>query len=50
MNVELVAIENQEPLSTDQAEDPSRQQTAEITPLALESFKLVGGGTGIVVF
>jgi hypothetical protein len=50
MNVETLAIEDQEPLSADQAEDASRQQTAEITPLALESFKLIGGGSGIVVF
>ena len=50
MNVELVATEDQEPLFTEQAEDELRQQTAEITPLAVESLKLIGGGGGIVVF
>jgi hypothetical protein len=50
MNVEPVAIEDQKPLSPEQAEDTLRQQTAEITPLALESFKFIGGGSGVVVF
>ena len=50
VNVEPLAIEDQEPLSAEQTEDPSHQQTAEITPLPPESFKLIGGGSGIVVF
>ena len=49
MNVEPVAIEDQELLSTEQAEDALGQQTAEITPLALDSFKFIGGGSGIAV-
>ncbi len=49
MNVETLAIKDQELLSRDEADDLTRQQTAEITPLAPESYRLVGGGDGIVV-
>jgi hypothetical protein len=50
VNVEPLAIEDQEPLCAEPCEDRSPQPTAEITLLAPESFKLVGGGSGIVVF
>jgi hypothetical protein len=49
MNIENLAIENQETLSSEQSEDAVSQQTAEIRPLALESFKLVGGGSSVVL-
>ena len=49
MNVETFAIEDQELPSAEQAEDASSQQAAEITPLALDCFKLIGGGSSIVV-
>lgn len=49
MDIESLAIENQEILSSEEAEDSAPQQTAEITPLPLESFKLVGGGSSIVL-
>ena len=50
MNLETLAIESDEMLATRQSEDCTSEQTPEITPLALESFKLVGGGAGIVLF
>ena len=49
MNVETLAIEDQELLSSDKPDDLARRQTAEITPLPPESFSLVGGGSSIVV-
>jgi hypothetical protein len=48
MNVENLAIESEE-LTTHQAADSASEQTSEITPLALESFRLVGGGSIIVL-
>jgi len=45
MNLETLAIESDEMLATHQPEDCALGQTPEITPLALESFKLVGGGS-----
>ena len=48
MNIESLALENQEVPSKEQTGD-SAQQTAEITPLPPESFKLVGGGSSIVL-
>jgi hypothetical protein len=49
MNIENLAIENQQTLSGDQAENSTSQQTTEIRPLPLESFKLVGGGSSVVL-
>jgi hypothetical protein len=49
MNLETFAIESDEMLATHQAADPAWGQAPEITPLALESFKLVGGGTAILL-
>ena len=46
MNIEKLAIENQEVPSNEQDEG-SPLQTAEITPLPPESYHLVGGGDGI---
>jgi hypothetical protein len=48
MNVENLAIESEE-LTTHQAADSASEQTSEITPLALESFRFVGGGSIIVL-
>jgi hypothetical protein len=50
MTQETLAIEQQEELPSPQAANPAPQQTAEITTLTFDSFKLVGGGSGIVVF
>jgi len=47
MNNETLAIT--ELLFSDEADDLTRQQTAEITTLPPECFSLVGGGEGIVV-
>ena len=44
MNVETLAIESEELLTAHQA-DSASEQTPEITTLALESFKFVGGGS-----
>jgi len=48
MNVENLAIESEE-LTTHQAADSASEQTSEITPLAVESFRFVGGGSIIVL-
>ena len=49
MDVGKLAIESPETLSGEKPKTLTPQQSAEITPLPLDSFKLIGGGTGIVV-
>jgi hypothetical protein len=49
MNFKTLAIETRELPSTEETENLTCQETAEIAPLPLESFRLVGGGEGIVV-
>lgn len=49
MNLETLAIESEEMLTTHQAADSASDQTPEITPMALECFKLVGGGSSIIL-
>jgi len=48
MNVETLAIESEELLTAHQA-DSASEQTPEITTLALESFKFVGGGSVVLL-
>jgi hypothetical protein len=49
MNLETLAIESQELATTHQAADCALEQDSEITPIAMECFKLVGGGSSIVL-
>ena len=49
MNLETLAIESEELLTTHQAADFASEQAAEITPLPMESFKLIGGGSSIIL-
>ena len=49
MNVESLAIENEEIPSSEHEKDSAAQQAAGITPLPPESFKLVGGGSSIIL-
>ncbi len=50
MNLETLAIESIEMLNEHPSADCASEQTPEITPLALESFKFVGGGEAIVLY
>jgi hypothetical protein len=47
MNVESLAIERQETLQSQLELAP--EQTPEILPLAFETFRLIGGGSSVVV-
>jgi hypothetical protein len=49
MNLETLAIESDEMLTAQRGADSASEQALEITPLSLESFKLVGGGSSVVV-
>jgi len=49
MNVESLAIEHEETLSTQPAVELASEQTLEIRPLAFETFRLIGGGSSAVV-
>jgi hypothetical protein len=49
MNLESLAIESQQTLGTQPAVEPTPEQEFEITPLAFESFRLIGGGSSVVV-
>ena len=49
MNIESLVIETQEVPSSEQAENSASQQTPGITPLPPESYKLVGGGSSIIL-
>lgn len=49
MDADNLAIESPETLSGEKPKTLTPQQSAEITPLPLDSFKLIGGGNGIVV-
>jgi hypothetical protein len=49
MNIESLAIEDQEVPSSQQTENSAPQQTPGITLLPPESFKLVGGGSSIIL-
>ncbi len=48
MNVENLVVESEE-LTSHQDADSASEQTSEITPLALESFRLVGGGSIVLL-
>jgi hypothetical protein len=50
MNIETLAIEDQQPLRIENTEACALDLATDITPLPPESFKLIGGGEGIVVF
>jgi hypothetical protein len=47
MSIENPTLEQPQTLFSEQAEQSAAEQAAEITILPLDSFKLVGGGTGI---
>ncbi len=47
--VETFANASAEAPSVEKAQKPAPQEIADITPLSLDTFKLIGGGTGIVV-
>jgi len=49
MNLESLAIESQQTLSTEPAVDPTPDQGPEIMPLAFESFRLIGGGSSVIL-
>ena len=49
MTIESLVIESQEVPSSEQAENSAPQQAPGITPLPPESFKLVGGGSSIIL-
>lgn len=49
MNIRTLAIEDQQPVRDESAEACAADPATDITPLPLESFKLVGGGGGVVV-
>jgi hypothetical protein len=49
MNPEILAIASEEMLPTRQATEHALEPTPEITPLTVESFKLVGGGSSIIL-
>ena len=49
MDVQAFAIESPETLSGEKPETLTPQQSADITPLPLDSFRLVGGGDGVIV-
>lgn len=49
MIFETLAAESNEIFATGQAADHELEQTMQIAPLAQESFKLIGGGSSIVV-
>jgi hypothetical protein len=48
MNLDKLAVENQAATTTNQ-DAAGADQASEITPMALESYRLVGGGSGIVL-
>jgi len=50
MNLETLAIENQDLHITNQVADCGSDQTAQVTPMSVECFKLVGGGSSIFLF
>jgi len=49
MNIENLAIQDLETLNTQPCADPVADPTPEITPLPLDSFRFIGGGTGSVL-
>jgi hypothetical protein len=49
IKIESLEVENQETLARERAEGCTSEPTAEITPLPLECFHLVGGGDSITV-
>jgi hypothetical protein len=48
MNIENLAIDNQETRNTQQSADSTVEPTTEITPLGFEFLRLVGGGGGAI--
>lgn len=48
MNVESLAIDNEDTLNTHKSADSVVEPNTELTPLGLEFLKLVGGGGAIV--
>lgn len=49
MNLDTIAFENQSTITTDTDAACAADQVTEITPMSIECFRLVGGGTGIVL-
>lgn len=49
MTVECLAVENQEVLEIQPAAHCAPEQACEITPLAFETFSLIGGGSSAVL-
>ncbi len=49
MNLESLAIESQETQGTQPTVEPALESALEITPLAFETFRLIGGGSSVVV-
>ncbi len=47
MNLEAVVETQQTPAQT--TVNPAQENESEITPLAFETFKLIGGGSSVVV-
>lgn len=49
MNPNALAIENQDLLTVCEAARDNSEDTSEITPMTMDCFKLVGGGSSIVL-
>jgi hypothetical protein len=49
MNLDTLAFESQATITTNTDADCAADQASEITPMPMECFSLVGGGTGIVL-
>ena len=48
MNLDTIAFETQSTITTN-TDAGATDQPSEITPISIECFRLVGGGTGIVL-
>jgi hypothetical protein len=49
MNLDTHAFESHTTVTTNQHETGAADEASEITPMSIESFGLVGGGSGIVL-
>ena len=50
MNLETLSFDNQNTLTTNESAASASEQTAQITQMPTDCFKLVGGGSSIVLF
>lgn len=49
MNLDTLAFEGQATVTTNQDTGGGADQASEIIPMSIDCFRLVGGGTGIVL-